>query len=58
MTRRKYFITIHLSRTGGVHEEKAGVSYPKMPKTSQGDTIKVFTKKYRNHTPRKLLTKE
>ena len=44
MTRRKYFITIHLSRTGGVHEEKAGVSYPKIPKTSQGDTIKVFKK--------------
>lgn len=57
MTRRKYFITIHLSRTGGVHEEKAGVSYPKMPKTSKGDTIKVFTQKIEIQAERNGLFK-
>ncbi len=57
MTKRKYFITIHSSRTDGVHEEKTGVSYPQMPKTSQGDTIKVFTQKIEIQAERNGLFK-
>ena len=45
MTKRKYLITIHTSRTKGVHEEKSEVPYPRMPKTSLGDTIKLYTQK-------------
>lgn len=45
MTKRKYQIIIHTSRTDGVHIEKKGVAYHKMSKTSVGDTIKVFTQK-------------
>lgn len=44
MTKRKYQITIHTSRTDGVHTEK-NVAYPQMSKASVGDTIKVFTQK-------------
>ena len=45
MTKRKYQITIHTSRTDGVHVAKKGVPYPQMSKASVGDTIKVFTQK-------------
>lgn len=45
MTKRKYQITIHTSRTDGVHTEKNNVAYPQMSKASVGDTIKVFTQK-------------
>lgn len=45
MTKRKYLITIHTSRTSGVHEQKCGVPYSQMPRTSHGDIIKVFTQK-------------
>ena len=45
MTKRKYQITIHTSRTDGVHVEKKGVVYSQMSKASVGDTIKVFTQK-------------
>lgn len=38
-------MTIHTSRTDGVHVEKNGVPYLQMSKASVGDTIKVFTKK-------------
>ena len=37
-------MTIHTSRTDGVHVEKNGVPYLQMSKASVGDTIKVFTK--------------
>lgn len=45
MTKRKYQIIIHTSRTDGVHTEKNNVAYPQMSKASVGDTIKVFTQK-------------
>lgn len=45
MTKRKYQITIHTSRTDGVHVEKNCVPYPQMSKASVGDAIKVFTQK-------------
>lgn len=45
MTRRKYDITIHTSRSEGMHENKFGVPYHKMSKTALRDTIKVYTQK-------------
>lgn len=45
MTNRKYKITIHTSRTQGVHEEMVGVLYPRKPKRYVGDTINIFTQK-------------